>query len=130
MFSLLTILALYGLLVMAVLVAQVLATATQVPLRRLVGNRADMPALTGLAGRLDRARANSLVARALVAPALIILEMRDGGARIELAVLLGWIFLAARLVYVLVYAAGIPWLRTLVWGVGFVATGWLYVMAL
>jgi uncharacterized MAPEG superfamily protein len=39
-------------------------------------------------------------------------------------------FLGARLVHIPAYIAGIPWLRTLAWGLGFLATLYLLFMAL
>ncbi|OOG45579.1 MAPEG family protein [Rhodanobacter sp. C01] len=76
------------------------------------------PALTGVAARLDRARANFLetfpffIAVVLVACLL----PRHSGMTVLGAQLYFW----ARLVYVPVYAAGIPYLRTLIWAASIV----------
>ena len=63
-------LAFYGLIVVIVILAQVLVAAQQVGLSTLAGNREDL-VLTGLAGRMERAANNSLLALALVAAKLL-----------------------------------------------------------
>lgn len=73
------------------------------------------PALSGIGGRLDRARANFLETFPLFAAAVLaadLLQQHD-----QLTVLGAQLYFWARLVYVPVYAAGIPYLRTLVWAV-------------
>ena len=124
----LSILSLYGLLVLLTLVLQVLPAMAQVGLPKLAGPRDDMPRLTGMAGRLSRCLDNSVVALALFAPAVLSLVLQE--ATTATTLLACQVFLVARLLYVPIYAAGIPWLRTLVWAVGFVMTAWLYLIAL
>ena len=124
----LDILALYGLLVIVLIVIQVLFAISQVGLPMLARPRDDMPRLTGVAGRMERCVANSVTAMALFAPAVLILAVRVGfGGGTLLA---AQVFLIARLAYALLYPAGIPWARTAVWGLGFFATLYLYVAAL
>ena len=65
MSSELSILALYGLLIVVVVLLNVLTAMSQVGLMTLGGARDDMPALTGVAGRVERALTNSVVAMAL-----------------------------------------------------------------
>ena len=120
------VLGLYGLLVIVTILIQVVAAVPQVGIDKLVGNREDMPDLTGAAFRLDQAQLNSVIAMALFAPAVIILQ--TAGTPPANALLAAQIFLFARLFYVLIYWAGIPWARTLIWLVGFVMTLWLYLM--
>lgn len=122
------VLALYGLVVMVTILVQVLAAAQKLDLTQLAGNRESLPSLTGLAGRMDKAQMNSVVALALFAPAVLILEIR--GEVPPMAVSLAWVFLLARIAYVVVFALGIPWLRTIVWLVGYLMTFWLYLLAL
>lgn len=122
MTSLYSILAWYGLFMIATVLAQVFAARAQVGDMTLMGTREDMPKLTGLAGRLDRAQANNTVAMALFAPAVLMLANAPPAS----ALLTAQVFLAARIGYVVAYAAGISVLRTLIWLVGFAATGWLY----
>lgn len=121
-------LGLYGLLVLVSILAQVLAATAQVGILPLVGNREDLGKLPGLAGRLDRMQMNSVIALALVAPAVLILQAR--GAFTPSTLLAAQLFLGCRLVYALVYAAGLPWIRTLSWLGGFLATAWLYLAGL
>lgn len=76
------------------------------------------PALAGLAGRLDRARANFLETFPFfvaVVLATIALQRHDATTALG-AQLYFW----ARLAYVPIYAAGIPYLRTLVWATSIV----------
>ena len=114
MSSELSILALYGLVVIVTILIQVLAAAGQVGLGALARPRDDMPMLVGVAGRMDRCQMNSIVAMALFAPAVLALHAQ--GAFTATTLLAAQAFLAARVAYVLVYAAGTAWVRTLVWG--------------
>lgn len=124
----LTILALYGLFVVVVIVLQVLAAMTQVGLVELSSPRDNTPPLTGTAGRMERALRNCVVAMALFAPAVLILKVQDASTGATL--LAAQVFLIARILYVAIYAAGIPWLRTGIWMLGFLATAYLYLAAL
>lgn len=127
MSSELSILALYGLVVIVTILLQVLAAAGQVGLVPLAGNRAGLT-LDGAAGRLDRTQHNSVIALALFAPAVLILQAKGGFTPTTL--LAAQVFLVARIAYVVVYAAGIPWVRTLVWLAAFLANLFLYFAAL
>ncbi|MEO6799109.1 MAG: MAPEG family protein [Rhodanobacter sp.] len=83
------------------------------------GARDGNPAtLTGISARLDRARHNFLETFPLFAAAVLVAFalQRHTGMTILGAQLYFW----ARLVYVPVYAAGTPYLRTLVWAVSIV----------
>lgn len=123
-----TMLALYGLVVMATIIANVLTAMRQVGLATLSYPRDDMPPLTGVAGRVDRALANSVVAMALFAPAAVAIHAT--GRETALTLLAAQIFLGARIVYVLVYAAGTPFLRTGVWVVAHLCIFYLYLALL
>ena len=86
----------------------------QIGLPRLADNRADMPVLTGWAGRAQRAHVNMLESLVLFAPLVLIAENANkinvvSGAGVQL-------YFWARVGYAVVYIAGIPWLRTAVWG--------------
>ncbi|MEX0312425.1 MAG: MAPEG family protein [Tateyamaria sp.] len=124
----LSILAFTGLWTMVVILIQVLGALGQVGLLALARNRDDIGTLEGAAGRLDRAQVNSIVALALFAPAILLLNAQ--GVSTAGTLLAAQIFLIARIVYVAVYAAGVPWLRTGVWMAGFLSTAYLYIMAL
>ena len=117
-------LALYGLTVIVVILLQVLTAVQQVGLSTLAGNREDL-VLTGLAGRMERAANNSLLALALVAPAVLITHLSD--AADNLADQLMLTFLLSRIAYVALYALGIVWFRTAAWLIAFVCTALLYV---
>jgi uncharacterized MAPEG superfamily protein len=130
MSSELSILALYGLVVIIVVLLNVLTAMSQVGLMTLGGARDDMAPLTGVAGRVERALTNSVVAMALFAPAILILSAKDaftGGT-----LMAAQIFLIARIAFVPIYAFAIPvpFLRTTVWLAGFLATAYLYLQAL
>ena len=117
-------LALYGLTVIVVILLQVLAAVQQVGLSTLAGNREEL-VLTGLAGRMERAANNSLLALALVAPAVLITHL--SGPTDNLADHLMLTFLLSRVAYVALYALGIVWFRTAAWTIAFVCTALLYV---
>ena len=74
--------------------------------------------LTGVAGRLDRANRNFLETFVFFATAVLaVLLMQKSDARTALGVQL---YFWARLAYLPVYAAGIPYLRTVIWTVSLV----------
>jgi len=75
----------------------------------------------GVAGRLDRAQRNFLETFAIFAAAVLMLEVsgRTGAWLSETGAL---IYLAGRIAFLPLYAAGVPWLRTLSWNA---ATGGL-----
>ena len=117
-------LAFYGLIVVIVILAQVLVAAQQVGLSTLAGNREDL-VLTGLAGRMERAANNSLLALALVAPAVLITHLSEPVSNFPNQIML--IFVIARIAYTAMYALGIVWLRTVAWLTAFTCTALLYV---
>lgn len=85
----------------------------QVGLPALAGNREGLAPCTGWAGRAARAHHNMLESLVLFA-ALVLVAVVAG--KTDANTLLGaQIFFWARLVYAVVYLAGIPWLRTAVW---------------
>jgi uncharacterized MAPEG superfamily protein len=73
------------------------------------------PPMGPLAGRLKRAQANLFETLPLFAAAVLIAHVagREGTATLWGA----GIYLAARVVYVPLYAYGVPYLRSLAWGV-------------
>jgi len=75
----------------------------------------------GVAGRLDRAQRNFLETFAIFAAAVLMLEVsgRTGAWLSETGAL---IYPAGRIAFLPLYAAGVPWLRTLSWNA---ATGGL-----
>lgn len=85
----------------------------QVGLPALAGNREGLGACTGWAGRAARAHHNMLENMVLFT-ALVLVAVAAERANSTTA-LGAQLFFWARLAYALVYVAGIPWLRTLVW---------------
>ena len=93
----------------------VVGAQTQLGLPMLAGNRDSLPVLTGWAGRARRAHLNML--ESLVIFAAIVLVAHAAGEANERTALGAQIFFWGRAAYALVYVAGIPWVRTLVWAV-------------
>jgi len=83
-----------------------------------LGPRDHQPPLTVVGGRAARALANMHEALPVFL-ALALMNMIVGSAA-AMALTGGWVFLIARVLYVPVYLAGIPALRTLIWLVGWV----------
>jgi uncharacterized MAPEG superfamily protein len=97
----------------------------QVGLSTLAGNREGMSELKGWAGRATRAHRNMLENLVLFAALVLVAAIAD---KTNSTTLLGaQIFLYARIVYALVYIAGIPWLRTAVWTVSVVGLAMIFV---
>lgn len=106
----------------------VLGATAQVGLPALAGNREGLGTCTGWAGRAARAHHNMLESLVLFA-ALVLIAVVSG--KTNSTTLLGaQLFVWARLVYALVYLAGIPWLRTLVWLVSVVGMILIFVQLL
>jgi uncharacterized MAPEG superfamily protein len=87
--------------------------ALQVGLPMLTSNRDNMPALTGWARRAERAHHNMLESLVLFAALVLIAVLSN---KTNANTLIGaQLFVWGRLAYAVVFLAGIPWLRTLVW---------------
>ena len=116
-------LAMYGLFLVILILAQVLISARQHSLAALLGNREGLVS-SGMAERSERAVQNSLLALALVTPAvLMIAQAGMSTASSEMAMR---IFLTARIAYAICFILGITYIRTIIWTVGFLATASLY----
>ena len=97
---------------------QVALTATFVTQQRglgwNVGARDGVPPpLTGVAARMDRASQNFLETFPFFAVAVLVVVITQRTS--DHSALGAQLYLAARIAYVPVYAAGIPYLRTLIW---------------
>lgn len=106
------------------LVAAVAANQV-VGLTTLAGNREDVPALTGLAGRAKRAHLNMI--ENLVLFATLVLIAAVAGKANATTAMGAALFFWARVAYAVIYVAGIPWLRTAAWlvsVVGMVMIAW------
>lgn len=110
----------------AVVLAAVQLTLFAIPANRrlgmdwTLGPRDEPRTLEGVPGRLKRAFDNHLEGLVLYAAAAAAVTM--GGAANDFTTACAVIYLAARIAYVPAYAAGVPVLRSVIWGVGFVAT--------
>jgi uncharacterized MAPEG superfamily protein len=88
---------------------------TQIPLTTLANNRENLPELKGWVGRAQRAHRNMLENLPLFIGLVLVAHI---AGRTNAMTLLGaQLFFWARLVYAVVYVAGIPWVRTVVWAV-------------
>ena len=93
--------------------------------RYSLGNRAEPRDKTSLAGRADRAAKNMLENLVLFAP--LVAAAHFAGSHNKLVVVGANVFFWARVAYWPVYLAGIPVLRTLIWGVGVAGMGMIAV---
>src|SRR5499427_5127947 len=84
---------------------------TQVGLMKLVGNREDMPKLTGWVGRAERAHINMVVN--LVLFTALMLAVVVLGKSNATTLLGGHLFFWKHIAYAVIYLAGLPWLRSL-----------------
>lgn len=78
-----------------------------------------LPPLNPVAGRLVRAQANYQETFPVVAALLLAITV--AGKASDVTAIAAWAWLAARVIYLPLYWAGVPKVRTLVWGVGLIA---------
>ena len=117
-------LAMYGLLLIITILIQVLISASQHGLLTLLGNRENLSSV-GVAERAGKTVQNSVVAMALVAPAVLMLNLANLST--PGTILAIQLFLTARIAYAICFIVGITYLRTVIWIVGFLATAYLYI---
>jgi uncharacterized MAPEG superfamily protein len=113
-----------GLLTLVQAVVAVQGALMQVGLAKLAGNRDGLPEITGWGGRAARAHRNML--ENLVLFAILVLVAVIAGKTNSATLMGAQIFLGARIVYALVYIAGIPWLRTAVWGISVIGLAMIF----
>ena len=78
-----------------------------------VGARDEGLQPAGVAGRLARAQANFMETFPLFAAAVLVVHIAGAGGALS-----AWgcgLYLAGRVAYLPLYAAGVPWLRTFAW---------------
>jgi uncharacterized MAPEG superfamily protein len=92
----------------------------QVGLSGLIGNRENVAAPTGFAGRGKRVHANLI--ENLIPFAAVVLTAHAIGVSNKVTIGAALVFLAARLVHLLSYFAGVTVLRTIAHNVGLFAT--------
>ena len=119
-----TYLAMYGLVLIITILIQVLISASQHGLLKLLGNRENLSSV-GVAERAGKTVQNSVVAMALVAPAVLMLNLANLST--PGTILAIQLFLTARIAYAICFIVGINYLRTVIWIVGFLATAYLYI---
>ncbi|MGV8996591.1 MAG: MAPEG family protein [Parvibaculaceae bacterium] len=106
---------LFGAMVLALvhLSAASFTFKAQVGNRYTVGARDDEPKRLGIAGRLERAQWNYLETfPVFVAAVLMVDRLGAAGALSHWGAL---IYLGGRILYLPLYAAGVPWIRTFSW---------------
>jgi len=115
-----------GLILIVATLIQQLTSLFNVGLMPVLGSREDVK-FTGMTGRLERAILNSVIAMALITPAIVILHLLAiTNASTVLAV---QIFLTARIVYIISYGIGIMGLRSAGWITSLLSILWLYYSA-
>ncbi|NNJ72537.1 MAG: hypothetical protein HKP09_05085 [Enterobacterales bacterium] len=82
-----------------------------------LSNRDNLPDETPMGGRAVRAASNSIEAFILFAPLAIVAHITG---QAEAALLGAQLFFWSRVAYLPIYWAGVPYLRSVVWGVGVV----------
>lgn len=114
MSSELTVLALSGLLLLVHVFAAIHVKTRAYGVEWNMGARdEDKPAPNALAGRLDRARGNFLETLPLALIGLFGIELADKANAVT--AIAAWVWLIARVIYLPLYAAGVPRVRTYVW---------------
>jgi uncharacterized MAPEG superfamily protein len=91
-----------------------------------LGNRDKLPEATPLGGRAERAAGNSIEALIMFVPLALVAQIAGSADAVMPGATL---FIWARVAYLPIYLVGIPYVRSLVWGVG-VAGLAMMVMAL
>lgn len=104
-----------GLWIVQLLVA-VAGGMMQFPAPVLAGNRETPVDGKGWVGRAQRAYRN--MAESLLPFAALVLVANAAGVSNDMTIMGAKLFVYARTAYAIVYVAGIPWLRTLVWTAG------------
>ncbi|MCB5426540.1 MAPEG family protein [Altererythrobacter sp. CC-YST694] len=115
-----TILGLAALLLLVHIMAAIRIKTQQYGVDWNMGARDEaLPPLNPVAARLERARDNFLETLPIAIIALMGVALTGKSSTLTLAA--GWVWLGARVVYLPLYWAGVPRLRTYVWGVALAA---------
>ena len=117
----------YALSVIIMLVIQSYLATRQHGIKTLLEYREHI-ALTGIAGRSDRAVKNSIVSLVLVLPAVMALV--SIGQSSKGTVLALQIFLFLRILYFIAYLVSITWVRSGLWWSGTICICYLYVIVI
>jgi uncharacterized MAPEG superfamily protein len=123
----LTVLAYAALLQCVQFIAYSVAANLQVGPKAAMSPRDQSIPLTGKAGRLQRALNNHFEGLILFTIAVLVIHLGDKGS--GLTANLCWAYLGARVLYVPAYYFGLsPW-RSIIWGIGWLATVGLLIAA-
>ena len=118
---------LYGLLIIATTLVQQLTSIVNVGIMPVFGSREGVN-FSGITGRLERAILNCVIALAMIAPAILAIEMTEtSSANTILAV---QVFFWARLVYLIAYGLNIIGVRSGSWVASLLSILYLYWAAL
>ena len=84
----------------------------------LVGNRERLNKVKGWAGRAQRAHKNML--ENIVLFAILVFATKITGTSNEMTILGAQLFFWGRLAFSIIYVVGVPWIRTIAWGISIV----------
>lgn len=125
----LTVLALAGLLQVAQIIIFALFADRELGIKITGGARDEtLPKLSKLTGRLQRAVNNHFEGLILFTLAVVVVTL--GHQSTQITQICAWAYLAARVAYIPAYASGIFLLRSIIWGMGFIATVIMLIAAL
>lgn len=96
--------------------------------RYLAGPRDERRELEGVTARLQRAFQNHIENLVIFIAAVVVVVA--GAASSSTTEAAAWTYLIARVLYVPAYATGAPYIRSLLWAIGFAATITMIVVAL
>ena len=114
---------LYGLLIIATTLVQQLTSMVNVGIMPVFSSREGVK-FSGMTGRLERAILNCVIALAMIAPAMLALEMTETSS--TNTILAVQVFFWARLVYVVAYGFNIIGVRSVSWIVSLLSILYLY----
>ena len=117
----------YALSVIVMLIVQSYL-ATQQHGIKILAERREHIALTGIAGRSDRAVKNSIFSLVFVLPAVIALALIEHSTKETVIAL--QIFLIVRILYFVAYLFLITWVRSCLWWAGTICIFYLYAIAI
>ena len=114
---------LYGLLIIATTLVQQLTSMVNVGIMPVFSSREGVK-FSGMTGRLERAILNCVIALAMIAPAMLALEMTETSS--TNTILAVQVFFWARLVYVVAYGLNIIGVRSGGWVTSLLSILYLY----
>ena len=114
---------LYGLLIIATTLIQQLTSMANVGIMPVFSSREGVK-FSGMTGRLERAILNCVIALAMIAPAMLALEMTETSS--TNTILAVQVFFWARLVYVVAYGFNIIGVRSGGWVASLLSILYLY----